>query len=92
MSNKAFDFSDFEMTGSAGIDSHFTREAQPKTASTATGRRKVASLGDLSDFVRMSSEQLIHKSNRDLWALKKEADGSFFIERLFDDNGTPLKG
>lgn len=95
MSNKSFDFSDFEMTGAAGIDAHFTREASQKTAAAEGvkyGRRKVATMGDLTDFVRLSSEQLIHKSERDLWALKKEADGSYFIERLFDDNGTPLKG
>ena len=42
--------------------------------------------------MRISAETLIHKSTTDLWALKKEADGKFYIERLFDDNGEPLKG
>lgn len=86
--SKPFDFSDFEMTGSVSLDVHFSRESRKKTAAI----RKVATLGDLTDFVRLSSEQLIHKSNRDLWALKKQADGSYYIERLFDDNGEPLKG
>jgi hypothetical protein len=91
MSNKPFDFSDFEMGSGAGLDALFAREPQI-AAPFKTARRKVASLGDISDFVRLSSDQLIHKSKRDLWTLKKEADGSFFIERLFDDNGSPLKG
>lgn len=93
MSSKPFDFSDFEMTGSSGIDSHFQREsAPPVTVKQASMRKKVASLGDLSSFIRLSSEQLIHRSSRDLWSLKKEGDGSFYIERLFDDDGHPLKG
>ena len=89
MAKDRFDFSDFEMTGSAGIDSHFVRQASSEPTKY---RKKVANLGDLSGFIRNSNNQLIHKSNRDLWSLKKEADGSFYIERLFDDNGTPLKG
>lgn len=91
MSHKPFDFSDFQVSGAEGLDAVLARDPQ-LVAPVKTARRKVASLGDLSSFVRLSSEQLIHKSNRDLWALKKEADGSFFIERLFDDNGEPLKG
>ncbi len=70
-----------------GIDALF---AQP--ARQARSRRVVASLGDLSNFLRLSAETLIHRSEKDLWALKKEADGKFYIERLFDDNGEPLKG
>lgn len=87
---KPFDFSDFEMTGSTGMDALFERE--PTIISPhKTGRKRVASLGDLSEFVRVSGETLIHKSKRELWALKQDG-GSFFIERLFDDNGDPLKG
>lgn len=89
-SNKPFDFKDFEMSGSTGMDALFAREPQIVTPQK-TGRRRVASLGDLSNFVRLSSETLVHKSQRDLWALKQEG-GEFFIERLFDDNGDPLKG
>jgi hypothetical protein len=89
--SKPFDFSDFETSGASGLDALFTREPQ-LVSQVKTGRRKVASLGDISSFIRLSSEQLIHKSQRDLWSLKREADGSYFIERLFDDNGEPLKG
>ena len=85
-----FDLSEMQVSGSPGLDAMFQREAH--ILSPHKGRTKVASLQDLHNFVRLSSETLIHKSDRDLWALKKEADGNFFIERLFDDNGDPLKG
>ena len=49
-------------------------------------------LQDLKGFVRVSADTLIHKSQKDLWALKKEGDGHFYIERLFDDSGEPIKG
>jgi len=88
---KSFDFSDFEMTGASGFDDLFTREAHI-VSPHKTGRRKVAALGDISDLVRVSSDTLVHRSSRELWALKKESDGNFYVERLFDDNGSPLKG
>ena len=56
-----------------------------------SARVRVASVGQLQPFTRLSAETLIHKSNRDLWTIQKEADG-FYIERLFDDHGEPLKG
>lgn len=55
-------------------------------------RRKVASLSDLDNFLRVSSDTLVHKIQQDLWALKKEADGNYYIERLFEDSGEPIKG
>lgn len=54
--------------------------------------RRIASLGDLTSFfTKVGSDTLIHKSTRDLWALKQDA-GGFLIERLFDESGEPLKG
>ena len=88
-----FDLGDLQMSGETGLDALFQREAHiisPQKMSAS--RKKVASLSDINNFVRLSSETLVHKSDRDLWALKKEADGSYFIERLFDDNGEPIKG
>lgn len=85
-----FDLGDIQVSGSSGIDALFQRE--PQLVKTAGARRKVASVADLAGFQRLSSDTLIHKSNRDLWALKKDANGGYFIERLFDDNGEPLKG
>ncbi len=55
-------------------------------------KRLVGAVGDLKNFTRVASETLVHKSSNDLWSLRKEADGKFYIERLFDDNGEPLKG
>jgi len=34
---------------------------------------------------------LVHKSTKDLWSVKLAEDGSYEIERLFDDDGNPLK-
>jgi hypothetical protein len=59
----------------------------PKTASM-----RVATLGDLTGFLRVSSNLLIHKSTNDLWSVSKTADGAFEVNRLFDDDGSPLKG
>lgn len=85
-----FELSEFEGSAASGIDALFQREPHIVSA-FKTARKKVASLGDLDNFVRVSNETLVHKSQRDLWTLKREG-GDFFIERLFDDNGEPLKG
>lgn len=54
-------------------------------------QRRVASIGDLSDFLKAgSADELVHKATKDLWALRKEG-GEFVIERLFDASGKPLK-
>jgi hypothetical protein len=88
---KDFDLGSLEMSGTPGFDSMLRREAHI-VKPHSTGRTKVASVAALKPFMRLSSETLVHKSDRDLWALRKEADGSYFIERLFDDNGDPIKG
>ena len=64
------------------------QNAPPKTA----GRRKVASLEHLNGFIRTAEDTLVHKSDRDLWALRKDGAGEFYIERMFDEQGAPLKG
>lgn len=53
-------------------------------------RIRVASLGDLTDFLKVSDDTLVHRSSRDLWSLKKDGE-SYVIERLFDSTGDPLK-
>ena len=85
-----FDLGDIQISGQSGIDALFERE--PEMIQAKSGRKKVASLGDLSGFIRLSAETLIHRSEKDLWSISKEADGEFYIQRLFDDNGEPLKG
>jgi len=54
-------------------------------------RIRVASLGDLTSFLKLADNTLVHKSTQDLWSFGKDADGSLLVERLFDDNGKPLK-
>ena len=91
-----FKMDQFETGGATGIDALFesepeivspSREAKAKTASR---RIKVGSLQQLDGFVRVASDTLINKATNDLWALRKEGD-QFFIERLFQDDGQPLK-
>lgn len=53
-------------------------------------RVRVSSLGALSDFEKTASGDLVHKSTKDLWSLKKDGE-AYVIERLFDDEGKPLK-
>ncbi len=85
----SFDLGQMEVSGSPGIDALFAREPQMVTAKS---RMRVASLQQLDGFVRLSADTLIHKSDRDLWSIRKDAEGGMMIERMFDDNGTPLKG
>lgn len=92
--------------GASGLDAFFASEPRIVTpmatsdrpmgpvvmkAAAAPVRTKVASLQQLDGFQRLSAETLVHKSTNDLWSLRKEGD-DFYIERLFQDNGLPLKG
>lgn len=85
-----FDLGDIQVSGHSGIDSML--ELEPTIVTAHKGRRKVAKLADLKGFTRVSAETLIRRSEQDLWSLGKEADGQFYIQRLFDDGGEPLKG
>ena len=88
--------------GASGLDDFFQREpqvvtplGQAKTAKTATPkptRIKIGSISDLSGFIRSSGDTLVHKSTQDLWALKQDDGKNYYVERLFNDSGTPLKG
>jgi hypothetical protein len=73
---------------------HVRKEAGRVRTTTAkvANTIRVASLGDLSDFLRMAGtdDTLVHKATKDLWHVKKDADG-FLLERLFADSGAPLK-
>lgn len=53
---------------------------------------RVASLGDLSGFFRVSDDTLVHKAMKDLWAIKDNGSGEVIIERLFDPStNEPLR-
>lgn len=65
--------------------------AAPSSTRTANVcRMTVAAIGDLTDFMKSSDGDLIHKSSKDLWKLSKSGD-EYVIERLFDETGNPLK-
>jgi hypothetical protein len=52
----------------------------------------VANLGDISSFFSptTATDELVHKATKDLWALKSDGD-NFVLERLFQEDGNPLK-
>ena len=64
------------------------RPVSTKTASSV--RRLVSSALDLTDFMKKSNSELIHKATRDLWSLHQDGD-EFVIARLFAEDGEPLK-
>ena len=93
-----FKMDQFETGGAAGMDAVFESEpeivspvGQAKVASSGPQRTKVASLSQLSGFTRVAADTLINRATNDLWAIRKEGE-DFFIERLFQDDGNPLKG
>jgi hypothetical protein len=92
------DFKDFDMAalmleGESGIDSFLSDAPKPqrKASSEVPSRIRVASVKDLVGFNRIASDTLIRKSERDLWKLRQSEDGQWVIDRLFDDDGNPLK-
>ena len=86
-----FDMGEFQVSGSTGLDALFKNEPDLITPHKK-GRRRVASVQDIASFVRISQDTLVHKSTQDLWSLSRTTDGKYFVERLFDDSGEPLKG
>lgn len=84
-----FDLGGFEVQGSFGLDSFLERE--PNIVTPSKGMRRVASIQDLNGFIRLSNDTLIHKAERDLWTISRQSDGSMFVQRMFNDNGEPLK-
>lgn len=95
---------DFDMddvsTESKGIDRFLTQGEHPedkdfssKVASAEDGGRvKISSPDDLDGFHRVAdSDTLVRMSDQDLWALEEDDDGDYVIERLFDEDGEPVK-
>lgn len=107
MKNGNYNLGNIETGASGGLDAFFASEPRlitptetsdrpmgsvaPKTAAAKPVRTKVGSLQQLDGFHRLSAETLVHKSTNDLWTLRKEGE-DYYIERLFQDNGSPLKG
>lgn len=76
--------------------------AEHLAASKGTARRSTASVNKirtasldmfldsaLGEFTKVAEDTLINRSSRDLWSLSKDGD-EYVIERLFDENGSPL--
>ena len=75
------------------IHAEHLREAQGRRKRQATHSIRVASLGDITDFLKVADDTLIHTSTKDLWSFRQDnTNGEYVIERLFDSNGEPLKG
>lgn len=58
-----------------------------------TARRfsiRTSTLGDIGSLFAQAGQDLVHKSTKDLWSLRKEGE-DFVLERLFDESGAPLK-
>jgi hypothetical protein len=92
-----FKLSDIQTGGATGMDALLANDpqivspvGQAKKAS-APKRVKIGSLQQLEGFQRVAADTLIHKSTQELWAIRKDGE-DFCIERLFQDNGLPLKG
>jgi hypothetical protein len=93
-----FKLSDFESGRASGMDSFFETEPEiisptgTVKAASAPKRVKVASLDQLKGFQRVSSDTLVNKATQELWSIAKDTSGDFFVQRLFQDDGQPLKG
>lgn len=47
---------------------------------------KISSSMDLTDFMKISEDTLVHKSKKDLWRIFKDKNGETYISRLFDED------
>jgi hypothetical protein len=62
---------------STSIDNFF------KSSSTTSVRQlKQITATELLGFIKVGNDLLIHKSDKDLWKLKKDRQGNYFIECL----------
>jgi len=68
------------------------RLAGPNNKRSSNVRMVVGNLGDISSMFVSAQDagELIHKSTRDLWAVREDG-GDYVLERLFNDEGKPLK-
>lgn len=47
---------------------------------------KISSNLDLTDFMKMSDDTLVHKSSKDIWKLMRDKSGNVFIKRLVEED------
>lgn len=78
---------------SSSIDDAFTATPRSsRTASAGAGRLRIASASDLSGFARVAHDKLVHLSKMDFWKLAQDEEGNYYIERLVEDDSSPIKG
>lgn len=84
------DLKNAEETDYCGLDAFLAPPDDKKVA--LSNNKRIASLGDLSDFLRLSKDTLVHKSEKDLWRISEDKKGQVIIERLFNpETKEPLK-
>lgn len=74
------DLRDAQATDDCGMDEFLSPD----------DKRKVASLGDLADFFRVSTDTLVHKAKKDFWRISEDEKGNCVIERLVNDKKKPI--
>lgn len=92
-----FNLKDIEGGQATGMDAFFASEPEvisPVTEKVASKpkRVKVGSLDQLKGFRRVAEDTLVNKATQELWSISKNDGGDFFVQRLFQDDGNPLKG
>lgn len=65
---------------------YVSHDEDVKTASIT-----LTALSDLDRFMMASTGQLVHKATKDLWSFDKDVNGNIVVERLYTEDGQPLK-
>jgi len=95
MADKGFAPTDKQMAVVQKIEKEIGQMAEMQKELKSLGKAaktiRVSNLGNLTDFLKAADGHLVHKSTNDLWSVTADGEG-FLIERLFDDEGQPLKG
>lgn len=73
------------------LKKHLRLSSQKKQAKGVAFR--IANLSSLAQTFRSASngDELVHKATRDLWSFHQGNDGQYVIERLFNNDGSPIK-
>lgn len=76
-----------QLKGGSMIEDLGKKSANSIDEFLASGKEtiKISSM-DLSNFMKVSDDTLIHKSRKDLWKMFKDKKGDIFIQRLFEDD------
>ena len=72
------DFGDLNSRTSSAIDGFLADNEQQVI--------KISSNLDLTDFMKVSDDTLIHKSNKDIWKVMRDKSGTIFIKRMMEED------